>query len=115
MLLTTKEKGLLTHIIDHCIRIEETILKIDSYETFLNDKNMKDVACFNILQIGELAKSFEPSFLEVHNGVPWQKIKGMRDRVAHGYGTINFANVWETCLKDIQLLHSYCEQLLNNK
>lgn len=49
MLLTTKEIGLLLHIIDHCIRIEETILKIDSFETFVNDKNMKDVTCFNIL------------------------------------------------------------------
>lgn len=114
MLLTTKEIGLLLHIIDHCIRIEETILKIDSFETFVNDKNMKDVACFNILQIGELAKRFEPSFLLLHPDVPWQNMKGMRDKVAHGYGSIEFEKVWKTCVEDIQPLHSYCEKLLNS-
>ena len=49
---------------------------------------MSYIICFNILQIGELAKNFEPSFIIEYNNVPWKQIKGMRDKVAHGYGTI---------------------------
>ena len=41
---------------------------------------IKDVLCFNLLQIGELAKRFEPNFIKEYGNVPWKNIKGMRDR-----------------------------------
>lgn len=57
-------------------------------------------------------KNFSPEFLKQYNGVPWQQIKGMRDKVAHGYGTIDMDRVWFTALEDINPLLSYCQQIL---
>ena len=45
--------------------------------------------------------------------MPWKDIKGMRDWVAHGYGTINLKEVWDTAVNDIKLLKDYCEIIIN--
>lgn len=44
--------------------------------------------------------------------VPWRQIKGMRDKVAHGYGTIDMDRVWDTVLNDINPLLKYCKEIL---
>ena len=45
--------------------------------------------------------------------MPWKDIKGMRDWVAHGYGTIDLNKVWKTATEDIKPLFDYCESILN--
>ena len=44
-------------IIKHCKRIEEKITGIDKDEFDIND-DIREIVCFNIFQIGELAKGF---------------------------------------------------------
>ena len=48
-----------------------------------------------------------------YNGVPWKNIKGMRDKVAHEYGTIDLDQVWNAATNDIRSLREYCEKILN--
>ena len=81
-------------------------------EQFDNDEDVVQIICFNILQIGELAKNFEPAFVTRYDRVPWRQIKGMRDKVAHGYGTIDLDKVWETALHSVKQLLNYCHQVL---
>jgi uncharacterized protein with HEPN domain len=49
----------------------------------------------NLLMIGEasmqLAKEF-PEFVADHPDIPWIKIRGMRNRIAHGYRSISMEN-----------------------
>lgn len=112
-MLTIKEQGLLINIIKHCEKINEKMHNL-TREQFDNDEDIVQIICFNILQIGELAKNFEPNFIAKYNGVPWRHIKGMRDRVAHGYGTIDMDRVWDTALNDINPLIKYCKQILDD-
>lgn len=112
-MVNTKEKGILLHIIEHCSRIEETINNVDK-KTFDNDKNIKDIVCFNIFQIGELAKHFSDEFVSKYPGVPWKNIKGMRDIIGHGYGTIEWDRVWVTATLDIKPLRVYCQSIIDS-
>jgi uncharacterized protein with HEPN domain len=107
------KKKELYNIIKHCKRIEEKIINIDR-EVFDKSEDIKEIVCFNILQIGELTKGFDKSFLSKYNKMPWKDIKGMRDWVAHGYGTIDWSDVWNTATKDIVPLRLYCEEILGN-
>ena len=113
-MLTVKEKGLLLNIIDHCKRIELKIVGA-TRDSLNSDEDLKEIVCFHILQIGELAKKFELSFVEKHNSVPWRNIKGMRDVVAHGYGTIDLDKVWTVVSQEITPLREYCESILANE
>ena len=37
-----------------------------------------------------------PEFLALHPQVPWQSMRGMRNRWAHGYFDVDVDVVWET-------------------
>ena len=111
-MLAIKEKGIIINIIRHCYRIE-TKIKGLSFESFCNDEDVKEIVSFNILQIGELVKNLSLDFLKKYSDMPWKDIKGMRDWVAHGYGTINLKEVWDTSINDIKLLKDYCEIIVN--
>lgn len=37
-----------------------------------------------------------PQFAQAHPEVPWRSMRGMRNRIAHGYFDINLEVVWET-------------------
>ena len=110
-MLTTKSKGLLLYIVSHCERIEKKI-KNQTYKNFLEDEDFQEVLCFNILQIGELANKFDNEFLKSHDEVPWIEMKAMRNKIVHGYGTIDKNVVWLTAIKDIGELRKYCEKTL---
>ena len=113
-MLTVKEKGIMLYIIKHCKRIEDKVAGI-SFDLFLTDEDIKEIVSFNVLQIGELAKNLPASFLEEYPEMPWKSIKGMRDWVAHGYGTISLKEVWKTATNDIKPLREYCERILAEK
>lgn len=110
-MLTVRDKGLLLNIIKHCIRIEE-IMDGLTKEQFDDDQNIREVICFNLLQIGELAKSLSPECIKMYDGVPWGNIKKLRDRVAHGYGSIDFEIIWGTASNDITPLRVYCQDVI---
>ena len=110
-MVDVKDKGILLNMIDHCNRVEEKISSVTRTE-FDNSKDMKDIVCFNIFQIGELAKHLSEAFIAEFNGVPWHKIKGMRNIIGHGYGTLKMDRVWITATKDIIQLKEYCESVI---
>ena len=110
-MLTIKEKGILLYIIEHCKRIEEKIANA-TRETLNTNKDIEEIVCFNILQIGELAKGLGNEFVSQHNEVYWKGIKGMRDKVAHGYGTIDLDQIWTAASQEVKPLREYCELIL---
>lgn len=111
-MLTTKEKGLLLNIIKHCEKIIDKTSSI-SEDDFCKNEDLIQIVCFNLLQIGELAKKFDNIFINKYCNVPWKQIKGMRDKVAHGYGTIDIDRVWGTAQNDIKPLSEYCNSIIN--
>lgn len=112
-MLGFRDKGILIQIIAYCERIKEKSNGID-LEIFKNDIDTRDIICFNVFQIGELAKSLTDDFIKEYNEVPWKDIKGMRDRIAHGYGTIDFSIIWVTANEDIEILGKYCRKILDD-
>ena len=111
-MLTVREKGLLLGIIKHCNMINKKMVGLERKDLDTNE-DVLQIICFNILQIGELAKNFEPGFIEKYNQVPWRQIKKMRDKVAHGYGSINKDIVWDTASRDINPLLDYCHKIID--
>ena len=110
-MLNLKDIRILQLIKEHCSSIEEVVSNLTE-EEFLKDKVKSNSVCFDILQIGELTKSFTDTFLSKYDGMPWKDIKGMRDWVAHGYHNIEITRIWQTAKKDIPSLCNYCESVL---
>ena len=53
----------------------------------------------SLIIVGEAATKVMESyteFTETHTQVPWRSMRGMRNRIAHGYFDINLDVVWDT-------------------
>ena len=112
-MLSVKDQGRLLQIIGHCERIQEKIADID-VNTFEKDKDICEIVCFNIFQIGELTKGLSDELINKYNKMPWKQIKGMRDRIGHGYATIDYDIVWDTAKNSINELKDYVEIILRD-
>ena len=68
-------------------------------DDFLSDKRTQQAVIMSLIIIGEAATKIMDSytqFVELHQEVPWRNIRGMRNRIAHGYFEINLDIVWDT-------------------
>lgn len=111
-MLGVKDKGILLQIIKRCNRVTSKVSNITEAEFSRND-DVKEVVCFNLFQIGELANVLSLEFMKEYNKIPWKQIIGMRNKIVHGYDTINLEIVWNTAIESIPELKSYCEEILN--
>ena len=53
----------------------------------------------SLIVLGEAATKImdqHPAFAAQHAQIPWRSMRGMRNRMAHGYFDIDLAVVWET-------------------
>ena len=111
-MLEVKDRGILLQIIKRCNRVIEKVSNISVTDFSLND-DIKEVVCFNLFQIGELANGLSMEFIKEYNKIPWKHIIGMRNRIVHGYDTINLEIVWNTANESIPKLKEYCKDVLN--
>ena len=83
-----------------CAEIIESTEGIDSAQ-FLADRQRMRATAFSIAVLGEAVKRLTPEFRSRHTMIPWPKIAGMRDRLIHGYDTIQWRLVWEAATIDV--------------
>jgi len=68
-------------------------------DDFLTDKRTQQAVIMSLIIIGEAAtKVMEgyAGFTHAHPKVPWRNMRGMRNRMAHGYFDIDLHVVWAT-------------------
>lgn len=66
---------------------------------FLEDKRTQQAVIMNLIIIGEAATKMMDGyavFTQDHPEVPWRSLRGMHNRIAHGYFEINLDVVWNT-------------------
>lgn len=102
------------HILDYCNAIEKTVQRYgNSFEIFDQDEDFQRSISFSILQIGELSGGLSEEYRKkTSNRIQWGPIKGMRNMVAHSYGSMDRQIIWETAIVDIPTLKQFCEEQL---
>jgi len=86
------------HILDATRQVHSYVEGFNK-EAFMQDRKTQDAVILKILVIGEAAAQI----LDEHSGfalqrsdIPWNQMKGMRNRMVHGYFETNLDLVWET-------------------
>jgi uncharacterized protein with HEPN domain len=70
-----------------------------SKEDFLADKRTQQAVVMSLVIIGEAAARImdkHSQFVADHSEIPWRGMRGMRNRVTHGYFDIDINVVWDT-------------------
>lgn len=98
---------------DYLEHILKAIQRISHYtddmveHTFLENELVQDAVIRNIEIIGEAAKNIErhhSDFAEKYSDVPWSDMYLMRNRVSHGYFTVDLEIIWNTIQNDLPQL-----------
>ena len=110
---TNRNRDIIEHIFRYCNQIETAHDDFGkSKERFIESTTYQNAVSMCILQIGELVNRLSDDFKAEHSNIPWHKIRGMRNFVAHEYGSIDFDIVWYTATNSIVDLKIFCEDFL---
>ena len=109
MQISDRDKSILKRMLEYCNEIDEYVNRFgDDFEVFENDNAYKGACSLDILQIGELSGNLTEDFRNQTEEMPWKDIKGMRNIVAHGYGSLDTETTWNTIKEDIPTLKDFC-------
>ena len=105
------------HIYDYCVEIEKTIARYgNSFAVFDTDVDYQRSISFSIMQIGELSGGLSEEYRRATaDRVQWGPMKGMRNMVAHSYGTMSREIIWETASVDIPALKKFCIEQMEHQ
>lgn len=80
--------------------------------TEVNEYSLSVNMC--VMQIGELVKKLDAGFRDKYPGANWRGLAGLRDHIAHAYGSLNFDITWEVSTEEIPALNDYVKEILEN-
>ncbi len=106
-----RDTQILSHIYNYCNKINKTVDRFGSnFNIFAEDNDYQDSIAMNLLQIGELVSKLTEDFIKkTSDNISWRNIKGMRNLLAHDYGSANIEIVWQTIINDLPVLQGFCE------
>jgi len=105
-------KVFLGHILESIEHVEAYIHGLRK-DDFLNSEQKQDAVIRRIEIIGEAARNIPASFRKKHNHIPWKKIAGMRDKLAHDYFGVSLNVAWDVAKSDLPKLKKDIEKLLD--
>ena len=80
-------------------------------QDFLRDTQVQDSVIRRLEIIGEAAGRISPEFRNAQPEIQWPEIRGMRNRMIHGYDDVDMDIVWDTVERDIPHLIQIIESL----
>lgn len=103
----------LQHIRDAADRIQRYTLG-KSKADFLNDEQLQDAVIRNIEIIGKAARNVSlhaPEFAQLNTQIPWAALYAMKNRLSHGYWTIDLPVAWQVIERNLPELQVQLQEL----
>jgi uncharacterized protein with HEPN domain len=96
--------------------IRDAVEKILRYtsggrDEFFADSMRQDAVIRNLEVMGEAVRKVSTDTREAHPEVPWRQIAATRDRVIHGYFTVDLEIIWEIVETELPRLREALTQI----
>ena len=91
---------------DMLVEIDDALEFVEGFDSrsFLEDRRTRKAVACSIQIMGEAASGISLEFKAEHPEVEWRKLIGMRHRIVHDYGEVNFKIVWAVVQEDLPSL-----------
>jgi uncharacterized protein with HEPN domain len=93
----------------HILESAELALKFcagKDFQAFASDQQLQLAVARCIEIIGEAASRLSPDFRSRHVDIPWGRIIGTRNRLAHAYFDVDLEMIWATVTAELPRLRS---------
>lgn len=108
--MTERDRLYLARILDAVAAIER--FTIGGRPVFLADDMVQSAVIRQLEIVGEAVKNLSAALIRDEPAVPWKEIAGARDRLIHGYFTVDFNMVWVMVERDLPTLKSEVRRIL---
>jgi uncharacterized protein with HEPN domain len=93
----------LAEIVDSAEIMQEEIRGMTEAD-FLASQTAKDAICFRFIAMGHAASQITEATRALLKDIPFERMRGMRNVLAHDYSVIDYARVWQVVANDVPLL-----------
>jgi uncharacterized protein with HEPN domain len=93
------DAGRLEHIVTAIERVRR--YASDGRATFLADPRTQDAVIRNLEIIGEAASRISGALQEAHPDLPWEQMRGLRNRLVHAYFDVDLGIVWDVVEREL--------------
>lgn len=90
----------------------EILLHDVTYDQFEDNFRINFAVVRALEIIGEATRRLPMSLRQEYADIPWKNMAGMRDRIIHGYDTVDLQIVWDVVKKDIPQIRPRIQQIL---
>lgn len=103
--------GRLRDIREACSLIESYVNGVSPHD-FFEDSEKQDAVIRRIEIIGEATAHLSDATRTELPGLPFRKMRGMRNIVAHDYGNVDVALVWKAATENIPVIRQVLDDFL---
>jgi len=96
-------------------RLIRVYMRKVGFDEFWHHNEKRDAVALRLSVIGEAAAHVSPATQKALPSIPFKRIRGLRNRIAHDYGAIDFKIVWEVTQKEIAPLIIALEVYMGKK
>jgi uncharacterized protein len=104
------------HFVDDMIEAAEDIVAKtagSTEEAIAADQDVRKILAWNFQMMGEAERNLPRPIKDAHPEIPWRNIREMRNRVVHGYWSIDAKIVLEVATTEVPLLIEPLRSLLS--
>lgn len=101
----------LRHMLDHAKEV--VLLAQDKTRADLDTDRLLNLALVRLLEIvGEAAGRIPEAARVLHPEIPWPQIVSLRNRLIHGYDSVDFNILWQIITTDLPSLIGALEKII---
>ncbi len=113
--MSEKDQANLLAVLDSANKVLSFTQGTLNADAFYSDTKTFDAVLMNFIVIDESVAKLSQEIKEANKHVPWTKIKGFRNIVAHNYFGVDAEEVWQTIQHHIPALVKDVKNILNAK
>lgn len=109
--MKSKDRIIIQKIIGYIDDIEKYVDGLEAKD-FLDDKKTITACAFTVSQIGELVKEITDETIEKYTEIPWNSMRGMRNRIVHDYENVDLSVLWGTIKESLPELKDKLKDII---
>lgn len=110
--LSEKDRESLERLVETLEKIERFAATTRSWQDLERDELRLDAILMNFINLGECVGRLSEPLMQASAHVPWAKIKGLRNIVAHDYWGTDVEMVWQVINSNLKKLDSDVREIL---
>jgi uncharacterized protein with HEPN domain len=97
-----KNQDTYLHDMLEAAQLIDRYMKGVTFEAFWHNSEKRDAVALRLAVLGESAHKIEKATELTLPQIPFKAIRGLRNRIAHDYGAVDFKIVWTVTQKEIK-------------